>query len=184
MVEETLWNNNIRNNPMKDSKGCWFTQSLFIEWKREGCPAKWTIYEQDYIVDGKTYPSLKKLFLAYDHVPGNEYEFALEVIGSWEHWQVLTKSKRLGEFISAWREELEVKTRAKAIKSIISTSLENTSAGATASKWLAEKGYAPKRGRPTKAEKAGYIKQETSLEKEIEGDLERVGLKIVGSRNG
>jgi hypothetical protein len=59
------------------------------------------------------------------------------------------------------------------------TSLEESSAGATASKWLAEKGYAPKRGRPSKEEKAGYLKQEERINDAIEEDLKRVGLKAV-----
>ena len=72
-----------------------------------------------------------------------------------------------------------MKIRANAIKGIIKTSVGDSSASATAAKWLAEKGYAPKRGRPTKAEKLGHLKQEERVNKEIQDDTERIGFKAV-----
>ena len=122
---------------------------------------------------------MKKLYLSYEHIPGAEYDFALEVLGSWEHWTKLCNAFQVRDHVQSWREELEIKTRANAIKSVIKTSNDGSAAGATAAKWLAEKGYAPKRGRPSKAERLGNLKQEERLHKEIQDDMERIGLKAV-----
>lgn len=164
---------------MKDIKGAWRTTSLFIEHKSDDYPCYWTFQDTSRVIDGTTYQSLKQIYLSYEHTPFNEYDFALEEIGSWEHWCRLCRAQKLKEMIASWREELEVKIRSNAIKSIIRTSLEETSAGATSAKWLAEKGYAPKRGRPSKEEKEGFLKQEKAVLDEVEDDLVRVGLKAV-----
>lgn len=174
-------NNNLVNNPMKDDRGAWRTLSLFYEHRHPDYTPIFTVYEKDRYVeeDDVTYPSLKKIYLSYDHVPGNEYDFAIETFGSWEQWERITRASRLVEMIKSWRNELEVKIRSNAVKSIIRTSAGDSAASATAARWLAEKGYTPSRGRPTKAEKEGYLKQEQSIRNEIDDDLERVGLKLV-----
>jgi hypothetical protein len=175
------FNNNVTANPMKDIKGAWRTNSLFYEYPIAGYAPLWTVMDTDRVDPdtGITYPSLKRIYLSYEHVPGNEYDFANEIIGSWEHWNRLCKTQKFSVMINSWREELEVKVRANAVKSIIRTSTEGSSAGATAAKWLAEKGYAPTRGRPTKAEKEGHLKQEDKIYSEIEDDLARVGLTVI-----
>lgn len=180
-IEETpvVWNNNHSNNPMKDIRGAWRLGSLFYEHAIEGYSPLWTICDVDRTVGDVTYPSLKQIYMSYEHTPGSEYEFAIAEIGSWVHWERLIKSPLLRSTIQQWRDELEVKIRANAIKSIIKTSLGDSSASATAAKWLAEKGYSPKRGRPTKEEKAGHLKQEERIDKEIQDDMERIGLKAV-----
>lgn len=186
MLEETsgtdtpvVWNNNHSNNPMKDIRGAWRLGSLFYEYSKDGYAPLWTICDTDRKVGDITYPSLKCIYMSYEHTPGSEYEFATEVIGSWVHWERLVKSPLIRDVLQQWRDELEVKIRANAIKGIIKTSVGDSSASATAAKWLAEKGYAPKRGRPSKAEKAGHLKQEERVNKEIQDDMERIGLKAV-----
>ncbi len=179
IVNANGWSNNVTNNPMKDVKGAWRLSTLFWEHRRDGYTPLFTLQDADREIDGVVYTSLKRVYLSYEHIPGAEYDFALEVLGSWEHWLRLCAASHVKEHIQSWREELEVKTRANAIKSVIKTSLDGSAAGATAAKWLAEKGYAPKRGRPSKAERAGHLKQEERIHKEIQDDMERIGLKAV-----
>ena len=173
------WSNNVTNNPMKDVKGAWRLSTLFWEHRNDAYIPLFTLQDEDREIEGVVYKSLKKLYLSYEHIPGAEYDFALEVLGSWEHWTKLCNASQVRDHVQSWREELEIKTRANAIKSVIKTSLDGSAAGATAAKWLAEKGYAPKRGRPSKAERAGHLKQEEKLHKEIQDDMERIGLKAV-----
>ena len=174
-------NNNVTSHPFKDDRGAWRTLSLFYEHTCPGYTPMFTTYDKERYVeeDGVTYPSLKQIYMSYDHVPFNEYDFAVEHLGGWEHWEKIAKASRIAEMIKSWRNELEVKIRSNAVKSIIRTSVGDSSAGATAAKWLAEKGYAPTRGRPSKAEREGHLKQEEKIYSEVEADLERVGLKLV-----
>ena len=77
----------------KDDLGRYRTQSLFWE-LRHGVdtskyPPVFTTKDEDIERDGVEYKSLKKIYMSYDHIPGFEYEFALEHLGSWDHWNKL-----------------------------------------------------------------------------------------------
>jgi hypothetical protein len=169
---------NPDNNPFKDHKGQWFTRALFLELTQSGSDVKpmFTVKEHDY----KGCKSLKKLYMSYEHIPDYEYEFATEVLGGWVHWQRLQKSPIVMEMITQWREELTIKLKAQAMRNIINTTLAEGAVGLQANKYLSDMGYAgSKRGRPSKAEKEQLAKQELAVDREIEGDLERIGLKAI-----
>lgn len=169
----------VAPNEMKDSKGQWRTHSLFWEWRRDNYTPIYTTKEEDLEIDGIVYKSLKKLYFSYNHLPGCEYDFAMEVLGSWQHWKRLENSF-LRVLIAEWRDELDVRIKANAMKQIISQASHGEGSSAiTAAKYLSEKGYEPKRGRPSKEEKERALKQDTALQNEIANDLERVGLKLV-----
>ena len=164
---------------MKDEKGKWRTYSLFWEYRIDNHPYHWTLLDSDREFEGKVIPSLKKIYLDYNHVPGFEYDFAMEVLGSWAHWEKLCVSG-VKQHVASWKEELEVKIKANSIKSIIQASIEGEGASKLqAAKYLDGKGYAPTRGRPSKEEKAGRLIQDNAVNNEIADDLERVGLKAI-----
>lgn len=176
------YNHNPANNQFKDIKGCWRVHSLFYEWNITDYVSLFTIHNEDRIENGIPYRSLYKIYMSYSHVPGSEYEFATKELGGWEHWlRLCSAGKNIVELIQQWRDELEVRIRAGAIKSMMTNALEPTAVGANAAKWLAEKGYAPKRGRPSKEERQAHLKREESINKQIEADLERVGLSVVSN---
>jgi hypothetical protein len=163
----------------KDNLNRWRTASLFYELNKDGFPSCFTTRSEDRVVDGVTYKSFRRLYLSYNHVPGYEYDFANECLGGWEHWLAVRKGRQLQELITSCQAELDIKARASAIKSIVNTAVEGEgNTQLSAAKWLAEKGYIEKRGRPTKAEKEGYLKQEESLHSAVEDDLQRV-LKVI-----
>jgi hypothetical protein len=163
----------------KDNINRWRTASLFYELNTDGFPSCFTTHSVDREVDGVVYKSFSRLYLAYNHVPGYEYDFAVECLGGWEHWLAIRKSKRLAEFIKKCELELDIKARAAAIRSIVTTAaVGEGNTQLSAAKWLAEKGYIEKRGRPTKAEREGYLKQEEALHEAVEDDLQRI-LKVV-----
>lgn len=169
---------NPTNNPLKDKDGRWRTASLFIETNRDNYTPIWTTKDEDVEVDGVMYPSLKKIYFSYDHTPGLEYDFAIESFKSWDHWVKLCGSQLRATF-AEWREELDIKLKANAVRSIIRVAKGTDAAGANAAKYLAEKGYANKRGRPSKEEVARERKVAAGVEKELEDDLERMQLKVV-----
>jgi len=169
---------NPTNNPLKDKDGRWRTASLFIERRVDAYDPLWTLKDDDVEVDGVKYPSLKKVYFSFDHTPGLEYEFAMETFKSWDHWTKLCGSQ-LRDVFSEWRDELDIKLKAEAIRTIIRTTNEGGAAAANAAKYLAEKGYANKRGRPAKEEVTRERKIAAGVEKELEDDLERIQLKVV-----
>lgn len=172
----------------KDDGGRYRTQSLFWELRHQVDTAKYppvfTLHEHDIERDGVTYISMKKLYMAYDHIPGYEYEFAIDVLGSWDHWNKLANDTvpRIKDTIQVWRDEVDIRLKALGLKALIHASKDNDAKGVQASKYLVEKGYATKRGRPSKEEVERELKADTKLKKEFESDLERIGLKVVGDK--
>ena len=100
---------------MLDSQSRYRTRSLFWETRNIDIEEKWeplfTIKDKPHTVKAigraglNTYPSLKQIYMSYDHVPGHEYEFAMDIFGSWKHWNVLCLST-LRDMIQEWRLDL------------------------------------------------------------------------------
>ena len=178
----------MENISYKDDIGRYRTQSLFWE-LRHGVdtvkyPPVFTTKDDDIERDGVEYKSMKKIYMSYDHIPGFEYEFAIDVLGSWDHWNKLANDTipELKKMIQGWRDELDVRLKALGLKALIHASRDNDAKGVQASKYLVEKGYIQKRGRPSKEEVDRELKANTKLKKEFENDLERIGLKVVGDK--
>ena len=178
----------MENLSYKDDVGRYRTQSLFWE-LRHGVdtvkyPPVFTTKDEDIERDSITYKSMKKIYMSYDHIPGFEYEFAMDVLGSWDHWNKLANDTipELKNMIQGWRDELDIRLKAHGLKALIHASKDNDAKGVQASKYLVEKGYIQKRGRPSKEEMERELKVSTKAKKELNDDLERIGLKVVGDK--
>ncbi len=170
----------------KDERNVMRTTSLFWEVRKDRSEDAdffplFTLKEDDHEVDGLYLFSLKKIYLSYDHVPGLEYDFAKDVLGSWEHWLKLVKSSMRHEFQS-WRDELDVRIKAEALRSLMQASRAPDARGVTAAKYLADKGYSDKRtaGRPSTEEVERQKKIAVDVQNNLASDMERLGLKVVG----
>lgn len=162
------------------------TKSLFIEDAKQNqhnsvkFEPLFTIKRDDFVKDGKTYYSLKKIYFSYEHIPGHEYDFAMDVFGSWRYWEALCKSVYYRDMITDWRDEMEIRIRCKSMKSLMDTAYNEGSKGAAYAKYLSEGGWkGNSRGRPSKEEIQRELKVATGIAKEFDGDLERIGLKVV-----
>jgi hypothetical protein len=171
---------NRTNNPYKDGNGRWITSGLFWELSdKDKTFAKYCLYEDDIDVDGKVYISLRKAYLEMEHIPGFEYEFANVHLGGWQHWLCLQRaSNKLKAAIESWRDELEIKIKARSAKEIIGTALDR-GAGASAfqaNKWLSDKGWAAGagKGRPKKEDIQREAKIAAGVEAELQDDLARI----------
>lgn len=129
--------------------------------------------------DGVFYWSLKNIYFSYDHIPGFEYEFAMDVFGDWEHWVMLADSFLIKPHVDAWRDEMTIKIQAKAIEAMMKSALRDGSKGTPAAKFLADRGWEVKRGRPSKAEIEREKKIQSGVSKEVAEDMERLGLSVV-----
>lgn len=170
----------------RDERNLMRTTSLFWEVRRDRAEDAnfqplFTLKDEDHEVDGHYFFSLKKIYMEYDHVPGLEYDFAKDIFGSWDHWQKLIKSSMRHEFQS-WRDELDVRIKAEALRNMMIASRSPDARGVAASKYLADKGYADKRvaGRPSKEEVERQKKIATDVQNTLSEDMERLGLKVVG----
>jgi hypothetical protein len=166
---------------MKDRQGRHRTQSLFWETRSDekGYVPLFTRKDYDHTVAGVTYPSLKKIYLSYDHIPEFEYEFAMDIFGSWDHWDGLANDSIFKKEIRVWRQELEIKLKAQAIRGVISASRSDDAKGVQAMRYLADKGYAPKRGRPSKEEVERERKIAAGVKDDLAEDMARLGLTVI-----
>jgi hypothetical protein len=148
--------------------GRWRTQSLFKEFYLNALEPVFTLKEFD---DGDL-PSIRQLFLAYNDITG--YHFAKEVLGSYEHWKRLVALPWFKEHLDDWLIELEVRAEADALKRIREVSQGESGSALPAAKYLANKGWITKKGRPKKEDIEREAKIAAGVEAEVEGDLERI----------
>lgn len=154
---------------MLDSMGKFRTQSLFLE-LGYGADALFTLKDQDHEHEGKTYPSLKRLYLEFEDP--TEYEFANTVLLGWRHWQRMCENKVIRKHIDEWREELEVKLRSQAIRDAIQ---EAKKGHFQAAKWVADRGWSTRgAGRPSKADIEHEKKVQARIDNEYGADVIRM----------
>lgn len=166
----------VDKSVMVAENGKFRTRSLFLELSEhpEKYQPLYTLKDDDveHDVYGKL-PSAKRIYLSVGDP--TEYKAALALVGSWRHWQALTKSSAFAEYLNEWREELEVLLRSNAVGQLIAVSREG-SRGVPAAKWLSEAGWNPvkKRGRPSSAEVARERKVAARVAKMQQDDADRV----------
>jgi hypothetical protein len=172
---------------MLDNLGRFRTRSLFWETRNVKSDEEYEplfstkVKEHTVTKNGiaTTYPSLKAIYMSYDHVPGHEYEFAMDVFGSWQHWIVILDSS-LRDMFKEWREELTIKIKAEAIRKMVIASRETSAVGVNAAKYLADEGYVPRKvGRITKEEKARELKVAAGIRDDLQGDMDRLGISLI-----
>jgi hypothetical protein len=160
------------------------TKGLFYETtlpeERPIFGTKWTLKEKDLVVIDKTYTSMKRVYLEMEDV--TEYDFAIATLGSYKHWERLVESPIIRKHIDQWRKELNLKLKARAMKSIIRSATEDEKLSFQAMKYLADNEYLDKkgkRGRPSKEEINAELRKEVETSMTFRDDAERIGLKLV-----
>ncbi len=146
------------------------TQGLFLEHKWDGDTAVFTLDAEDKVYNGKTFYSLKKLYLEHEDVV--EYDFATTYLLGWAHWQRICKNKQFTKIVDEWRAELELRLRSQGVKGV----LELTATGNfQACKWIADKGWDKKAvGRPTKDSLVSEEDFEKAMMEEYSADILRI----------
>jgi hypothetical protein len=167
----------------------WYLRSLFLEEFVYGYGEQrearkdliervlFTLKDKDVTSDGKTYPSLYRLYM--EASDPTEYEFAMAHLGGWDHWLKLCEATWFQPYIERWRTELELKLKARAIQDILREAEAGTKNSFSANKWLVAKAWAPdkaRRGRPSKAEVLTQAAQIASTNDRIEDDLKRLDI--------
>lgn len=163
----------IDKNKFKDDRGRFIVQGLFLEDSYNADMAVFTFDGEDKLYKGKTYPSLKRLYL--EHGDPKEYSFARKYLYDWKHWQRLCKNKVVGRHIEEWRKELELSLVSEGVSALIDLALNEKSY--QAAKYLADRGWdKSKVGRPSKEEVEGQIKKQAEEDQEFADDFELIAL--------
>lgn len=153
---------------LKDGKNTYLTMMLFVETTSDLERAMYTLTDTDKERDGRCFPSLRRLYLEMEDVA--EYDFANKYLWGWDHWQKIVSNRSLYEYIRLWREELEIKLRAKGIRAVIAQAGTNFNAA----KWVADGHWNVRRGRPSKEELDRERKLREKAVDETKDDAERV----------
>lgn len=162
---------------LKDTMGRYRT-NLFYEFNKsrhEDYPPLYTMREQPW----KGLPSAYQIYMYSE----NEYEAAMKLVGSWNHWQRLLKStpfvkglddRSMWVGLDAWREEKEIRDQAIAYNQLRTSAAEGN---VQAQKMIFEgMKKASKRGRPSKDEVKAAAKEQAELTRELKSDLKRIKL--------
>lgn len=159
-------------NKFKDSLNRFITQGLFIELTTDTETAIYTLSDEDKVIKGKKYKSLKAEFLLFSDPSG--YHFAIEYFYNYAHYKRLLGNTSVKKVIDEWTEELELKLQADALLQMVKHS--HGEKGQASAKWLAEQGWKKKSraGRPSKAQVAAEVKRKTALGRLVEEDLVRI----------
>lgn len=152
------------------------TQALFYELNGYNKDtAVYTLADNDMEHNGVVIYAIKNLYVNMEDI--HEYDFATTYFSSWKHWQRLLDSPRVRPYIDTWREELEMKIRSRNIKRMEELA---SSGDRQAIKYLADKGWvleqptARKRGRPSKDEVTGELKNQAADAKRVADDYTRI----------
>lgn len=138
----------------KASNGVRLTQGLFYEFNKPDAP--YTLRDEDYTSrKGNTYKSMGALYTECS----SEYEAAIQLVGSWSHWNKLKKEKWFTEGyettlglkyrgLNDWKEEQDLRKKAEAESVLVQEAKEGN---VTAAKFIYEQqGKQVKGGRPEK----------------------------------
>lgn len=151
-----------------------YLKGLFFETTTNPETVVYTLKDRDH----NGFPSLYRLYM--EESDDTEYLFAMKHLDGWEHWEMLTRCTWFEPFISRWRKELYLKKTATLLKNIEAEANSKISKNHfAANKLLLDReweGKVPKskRGRPSKDEVAGKLKEEAEDAKRQAADLQRI----------
>jgi hypothetical protein len=144
-----------------DSTGRRLTAGLFIEWDNPTAPFSLKEWRETYVrISDPT-----------------GYKAAMELIGDWEHWQLLEANKRFATELEDWNKQVAVKLSSEAIESLVAHSKEKH--GVAAAKWLAEHGFVLKNNKRRKEQQESEDSLDKEIKKNVAADAKRLGLTVV-----
>ncbi len=161
----------------KNNQGVHLLKPIFFELDEVGRPfAQYTLKNYDHTFEQREYKSLRRLYVELEDP--TEYLFAETYLDGWEHWKKLSNSSFFQTYLKDWREELEIRLRAKALVRIKARAEANTKDSLQADKTLLTGGWKTEeektRGRPTKAKITEEADKLFKQRSEYDEDFERI----------
>jgi hypothetical protein len=160
-----------KHSAYTDSLGRFHTKALFVETISKELLAKGI--KPIYSLNGDpAYIDIHEMFINSNDPTG--YTFAIAAFDSWEHLKHLKSLEWFKRHYNRWEEELEIKMRSGAIRSLVHVAENDGSRGITAAKYIADKGWEKKRGRPSNSEVERERKIQATIKSELEDDFNRL----------
>lgn len=149
-IKESLMPRNKYNLPI-DERFQKTTKGLFYEHRFQttvDIPAPYTLRNDDFERDGHVYKSMYQIYMHCD----SEYEAAIQILGSYSHWNKLKRCSWFHDHIERWENERNIRDEAIA-RSILVKLAE--AGNVTAARTLYQNSKATKKemGRPNKGGK-------------------------------
>lgn len=166
--------------PYKGANGAWMTEALFYDLTSTKASQKLT-YEPLFTLyeDRPGLINCRKTFVGLRDPTG--YKWALTYLGDWNHWLRLMRCTWFREAYEVWIAELNTLLQSEAVAKVREImDGENAGQALAAAKFMATKEYDKnKRGRPSKEELQGKLKQAAEAMSREDEDLARIGLTVI-----
>lgn len=166
--------------PFKNSQNQRYTKQLFWEEWRE-LPVDERLIQPPFTLnmDKEGYVNFGREYVN-DQDPSG-YTTSTRLLGDFAHWKYLLKAKWFREAVETWNEELDAKLYASGMRKIRELANSDDRGALVAAKFLVQEGYKDKdkvttRGRPSKAELVGNMKNALDEARSLEDDAIRIGL--------
>lgn len=151
-------------------------RQLFIENRNigENDLAVYTMHRKDEEYNGRTYPSLYKLYMAVKDI--TEARFVSNYLYDWEQWNALVSSATYKDEIARWRVELKALVLGELIDTLIDDAHSNSKSSKSSAKFLVDKLSKGTKGRPTTAVIPTSEETTSSIVSKIASDMKRLRL--------
>lgn len=155
----------IPEDKLRNANGTMVTTSLFWEFSCDMDKAFFTMTHSDK--NGLV--AFKPLYVKLTVEDPTEYTFALEVFGSWDHWQKMLKNRKVRDFVDTCREERDIAIESNAVREIIEEAATGK-AKFQAAKFLVQKGYLKDMPKSAKNQSRKALQEDD----DISNDLKRL----------
>lgn len=159
----------------KNAMGAYMLQGMFYETTlADKSTVVYTLKDRDH----EGFPSLYRLYMEADDP--TEYHFAIANLDGWAHWERLLECSWFQPYITKWRRELEVRTRARSLLNIRAVAAQGDDKNSfQANKFLLNGSWkegGPKRraGAPSKEEIKNEANRLATIEQSLNEDLARI----------
>lgn len=175
-----MLNQDLIKNKFRNASGVRHIRGLFWELALNKYSCLYTLRREPREVkfpngEIKILPSIMTAYL--DCMDPTEYEFANKYFEDYEHWELISNSPFLAEYVAKWRKELKVKIRSEAYKQIAQEAFLGGRNSFQANKYLVDGEFSqtPKKSKATLKEEEA-LADAVNSDKQIFDDLIRLGV--------
>ena len=145
------------------------TQALFLEYKFMNVSharVNDSVYNlKDY--DWNNTISMQNIYVECT----SEYEAAMTLVGSWNHWLKLKRCKWFMPYLEAWEIQRKLREESEAKKQLLEAAEDGN---VTAAKAIFDQGRTKRAGRPSTADKAKVARDDADLNDFLKASMSKV----------